>query len=226
MVQVGCLVTDALNVTAAGALMVTSNGLTQAATEEPTGRTITLYKLAAKLETVTGEVCPVCQQKTLTLIDIEKEIPYFGLVFMYSMRCENDTCKFFKADVEPAQPKDPCKIEFTVEKEADMKIRVVKAASATVRLGKILTMESTEMSNGYVSNIEGLLVRAKRVLEDVKETAEDEADKTQAKKHLKKLTDVMWGHDTLTITIEDPTGHSAIIDERATIKKLPKSKKN
>ena len=69
MVQVAGVVTEALNVTAAGALMVTSNGLTQAATEEPTGRTITLYKLPAKLFTVTGEVNKAALQLAPLLVE-------------------------------------------------------------------------------------------------------------------------------------------------------------
>ena len=35
----------------------------------------------------------------------------------------------------------------------------------------------------------------------------------------------MWGREELTITIDDPNGASAIISEKAVVKKLPKSKK-
>ncbi len=174
------------------------------------------------LQIIRGEPCPMCMQKTLTLVEQEREIPYFGLVFLFSMNCTNPDCGYHKADIEPAQTKDPQSVSFTVESEDDLSVRVVKAASATVKLPRIMTMESTEMSNGYVTNIEGILNRAKKVLEGVRDTSDDSDEVKKAKNHIKKLQRVIWGKDPLTITIDDPTGSSGIISEKAVIKKLKK----
>lgn len=176
-----------------------------------------------EMEIIKGETCPICSKKTLTLTDIAREIPYFGQVHLFSMSCED--CGYHKADVEPAEPKDPSSITFTVNSEADMNVRVVKSAEATVKLPRIMTMESNEMSNGYVTNIEGLLNRAKRVLEQVRDNSEEEDERKKAKNLIKKLQDIMWGREELTITIDDPAGASAIISERTIVKKLGKAKK-
>ena len=177
------------------------------------------------MQIIRGETCAMCFKKSLTLIEQEREIPFFGLVALFSMTCANPACGYHKADLEPAESKPPRSIAFTVESDEDLSVRVVKAASATVKLPRIMTMESTEMSNGYVTNIEGLLNRAKNVLEGIRDNSDDSAEVKKAKAHIKKIQRVLFGNDKMTITIEDPTGSSGIISEKAVMKKLAKSKK-
>ena len=167
-----------------------------------------------------GETCPSCGQKTLTLFEKKQEVPYFGNVFMFSMDCENDGCDYHLSDLEVENNKGPAKIEFEVSSEDDMKVRVVKSGSATVKLPRIMTLEPGPASNGYVTNIEGILNRVKRMLEQVRDEADDKSDRKKAKNQLKKIQDVMWGNDTMKITIEDPNGNSAIISEKSKVSKL------
>lgn len=167
-----------------------------------------------------GETCPLCAQKTLTLIEDEREIPYIGKVFLFSMTCERKECGFHKADLELAQAKDPCSIQFTIDSEEDMKVRVVKSAQATVKIPRIVTIDSNETSNGYITNIEGILNRVKKILEGIRDVSDDADEVTKAKNHLKKLTRIMWGQEPITITIEDKSGNSAIISPKAVVKKL------
>lgn len=169
-----------------------------------------------KINIINNETCPFCGEKQLTLLEEEREIPYFGIVYLFSMNCSN--CKYHKADIESAENKPPVTISYAVDSEEDMNIRVVKSASATVKFPRIMTMESNEMSNGYVTNIEGLFNRAIKVLENVRDSSDDKDESKKAKNHLKKLQKVMWGHDSITITIDDPTGNSAIIGEKAVVK--------
>ncbi len=66
------------------------------------------------------ERCPVCLKSTLTLIEDEKEIPYFGKIFIFSMNCSD--CNYNMADVEAEQPRPPIKITFTIEAEKDLSV--------------------------------------------------------------------------------------------------------
>ncbi|MBR9677441.1 ZPR1 zinc finger domain-containing protein [Candidatus Woesearchaeota archaeon] len=165
-----------------------------------------------------NQQCPMCFKATLTLREDETEVPYFGKVFVFSMDCSN--CKYHKADIESAEQKPPCKITFEVNSEDDMKVRVVKSGEATVKLPRIMTMEPGPAANGFITNIEGLLDRAKKVLESARDNAEDNTDRKKIKNMVKKLQNIMWGRDKLTITIEDPSGNSAIISDRTIVKKL------
>ena len=68
---------------------------------------------------------------------------------------------------------------------------------------------------GFVSNIEGILNRVKYQVENARDTAEDDEDKKKAKNLLKKLLRIMWGQEKQKIIIEDPSGNSAIISDKA-----------
>lgn len=170
---------------------------------------------------LTGETCPVCGAKTLTLTEAERDIPYFGKCYLFSMDCSS--CGYHKADVEAAEQHEPATYTFTLESEDDLAVRVVKSSNATVKIGTIGTIEPGEAANGYVTNIEGLLNRLQRHLEHLKVAAQEEGDKAavkKAKNHLKKLQRVLWGEEPLKIVLKDPTGNSAIISEKAEKKSI------
>ena len=157
--------------------------------------------------------CPLCSQNTLILTERETEVPYFGKVYLFSMTCSN--CKYHKADIESLEQKEPVKYEFEISSEEDMKVRVVKSSEATVKIPHITTITPGSAAQGYVTNIEGILNRVKYQIESLKETAEDEEDRQKAKNLLKKLTRIMWGQEKQKLIIEDPSGNSAIISDKA-----------
>lgn len=167
---------------------------------------------------VEKEMCPMCMQKTLTLMEEETEVPYFGKIFVFSMSCSN--CKFHKADVEASERKEPCKFTFEISSEADMKVRVVKSSEATIKIPHMATVTPGPAAQGYVTNIEGVLTKIKEQIEKLRDTEEDDAAKKKAKNQVKKLTKVMWGQEKLKIIIEDPSGNSAIISDKAEKTKL------
>lgn len=164
-------------------------------------------------EELTGQKCPMCAQDTLVLNEAERDVPYFGRVYLFSMNCSS--CNYHKADIESAEEKTPCKYSFEISSEADLSVRVVKSSSATIKIPRIMTIESGPASNGYVTNIEGILNRVKVMLEKARDDAEEDEDRRKAKTMLKKIQDVLWGRDKLTITLEDPSGNSAIISDKA-----------
>ena len=167
---------------------------------------------------IKGEVCPVCHAKSLSLTDREDDIPYFGKVALFSMTCES--CKFHKSDIESTEQREPVKITFEVSGPDDMKVRVVKSSSARVKIPYVANIEPGEASNGYVTNVEGILNRVKQQVESVRDTEEDGAAVKKAKKMLKKLNRIVWGDEKTKIIIEDPSGNSAIISDRTTSEKL------
>lgn len=176
------------------------------------------------LDILKGETCPLCLRKSLTLLEQTREIPHFGQVFIFSMTCEDPECGFHKSDIEPAETKPPSSLSLEISSEDDMNIRIVKSASAIVKLPRILTMESSETSDGFITNVEGLLQRFKGILESVRDTSDDKDEQKKAKNHLKKLQRIMWGQDSITLTIDDPSGCSAIISDKTVVKSLKKKK--
>ena len=165
-----------------------------------------------------NQPCPMCMKKKLTLTEDESEIPYFGKLYLFSMTCSN--CRYHKSDVEAIEKKEPVKYTFEINGEDDLKVRVVKSSTATIKIPHVTTIESGPASIGYVTNIEGILNRVKRILESTRESEEDNNAKKKIKNLLKKLQKVLWGNEKLKIIVEDPSGNSAIISEKAVKSKL------
>ncbi|MBI2151937.1 ZPR1 zinc finger domain-containing protein [Candidatus Woesearchaeota archaeon] len=164
-----------------------------------------------------GQHCSFCNENKLVLREEQMDIPHFGKVFILTMECEG--CGYKKADVEPAEKKEPCKFTLDITAEADMSIKIVKSGDATVKIPHIITMEPGPASEGYITNIEGLLERVKGIIQMSIDTGDEDednsAEKKKAKNLIKKLDNVILGRDTLKLIIEDPNGHSAIISEKA-----------
>lgn len=171
-----------------------------------------------EIETLAGQPCPMCQNKTLTLTEGRQDIPYFGITYLFSMHCSS--CSYHKADIEAEERKDPIKCTFEVSAEKDMNIRVVKSSEATVKIPHMITISPGPASDGFITNIEGLLNRVKSAIQSSYDMSEEDEDRKKAKNLLKKLQKVMWGQEKLKIIIEDPSGNSAIISDRTEVTKI------
>ncbi|MBI4139961.1 ZPR1 zinc finger domain-containing protein [Candidatus Woesearchaeota archaeon] len=165
---------------------------------------------------VHGEQCPVCSEKKLTLSEVEQDVPFFGRAFIFSMRCS--CCGYRKSDVECGEQRPKISVAFVVSSKDDLSVRIVKSSQATVKFERLGSIESGEGSDGYVTNVEGLIERFKKVVENTRDTEDDEELKKKAKNIVKKLQKVLWGFEPLKITIDDPSGNSAIISDK-TVKK-------
>jgi len=167
---------------------------------------------------LSGQLCPVCGEKKATLREEQLDIPHFGKVFVLSLECA--ACGYRKSDVEPAEEKEPARYTLELSGEEDLSIKVVKSSEATVKIPHIITMEGGPAAEGYVTNIEGLLERVKKAIESAVNDEEDEDARKKAKNLLKKINNALVGREKLKIIIEDMTGHSVIISEKAQKSKL------
>jgi len=166
---------------------------------------------------LTNQPCPICQKKGLTLREDEIEVPHFGKVYVFSMTCNE--CGYNKSDLEPAERKEPCRYTLEVNGEEDLNIKIVKSGEATVKIPHIITIEPGPASEGYITNVEGLLERVKKAIESAVDE-EDEVAKKKAKNMIKKINKVIFGREALKIIIEDTSGNSAIISEKVQKNKL------
>ncbi len=165
-----------------------------------------------------GQMCAFCNTKNLTLTEKEMEVPYFGKIAVFSMSCSN--CHYHKADVETLETHDPVKYTLDIESEDDLKIRVIKSSEATIKIPHITTITPGPASNGYVTNVEGIINRVKYQIESARDEEDDPDKAKKAKNLLKKLQRVLWGQEKIKLIIEDPSGNSAIISEKAVKSKL------
>lgn len=161
--------------------------------------------------------CPICNKNSLTLSESLTEVPFFGKLYIFSMICSN--CKYKKSDVEAEEQKAPCKFTFEVSSKEDLDVRIIKSSEASVKIPHIGSIEPGPASEGYITNIEGIIQRIKEQIEHLRDSEEDEDLKKKAKNLLKKIQKVLWGEEQIKIILEDPSGNSAIISDKALISK-------
>lgn len=172
----------------------------------------------AKEESLSGQMCLMCGTKNLTLSEAELEVPFFGKLLVFGMHCSK--CHYHKADVEAAEKKAPSKYTFEVTGKEDLNVRIIRSSEGIVKIPHVGSLEPGPGAEGFVTNVEGLVMKFQKQVELLKNSAEDDAEKKKAKNLLKKLQKVLWGEGKLKIIIEDPTGNSAIISEKAQRSKL------
>jgi|APSaa5957512576_1039674.scaffolds.fasta_scaffold00089_47 zinc finger protein len=167
---------------------------------------------------IKGQLCNMCGAKKLILREDEIEVPYFGRVFIFSMSCE--ACGYRKSDLEPVEKKESCSFTLEVSSEDDLNIKIVKSGDATLKIPRIISIEPGPVSNGYISNVEGVIEKVKKVIQSAAEAEDDKDIAKKAKKQIKKLNNVLLGRDTIKLIISDPSGNSAIISDKAQKSKL------
>ena len=164
--------------------------------------------------------CPVCGNNSLNVVLIENKIPYFGKVVISSSVCE--ICGYKLNDVFSVETREPLEYKLFVESEEDLMARVVKSSSATVIIPELgLKIEPGPLSQGYVSNVEGVLRRIEDVFRGQLAVLEGKK-KEKMKNLLGELEKMIEGKKKFILVIKDPLGNSAIISQKAKKRKLTK----
>jgi zinc finger protein len=165
--------------------------------------------------------CPVCNGKeTVESRTKTENIPHFGKILESSLTCSS--CGFKHNDVICLEQKDPAKYTLTINKE-NLSSRVVKSQSATVSIPEFgIKVEPGPKSLGYVSNIEGVIIRFCEGLKKALVIFNNEESQKNGYKILKKLDKLVNGEIEATLVIEDPYGQSNIMDMNVKNEKLTK----
>lgn len=136
-------------------------------------------------------------------------IPYLREVMYVSATCE---CGFRFADTLLLSQREPARYELYVKDSEELNTRVVRSTSGTIRLPELgIVIEPGPASESFVSNVEGVLQRARRVVEML---ARDGATQNRAEEVLQQI-DEACEQGGITIILEDPRGNSAILSPQA-----------
>ena len=158
--------------------------------------------------------CPVCGGKnTATYTTQTHELDYFGEIVESTIQCER--CGFRHNDIITTEQKDPAKHSLIISKK-NLDSRVVRSQSATVSLPEIgIKVEPGPKSEGYISNVEGVLIRFRDATERALNMFTDAKSQENGKKVLENINKVLDGEMETLLLIEDPFGQSKIMDVRA-----------
>ena len=164
--------------------------------------------------------CPACSVEGLAKsIMKEIEIPHFGKVLETTIQCPK--CGFKHSDIIALEQNDPAKYCIEINKN-NLSVRVVRSQSATVSIPEIgVKVEPGPKSEGYVTNVEGILTRFEDAVKKALKLFDDEQSQKNAKNTLKQIEELKKGNGTATLIIMDPFGQSNIVSENVEISEIP-----
>ena len=138
--------------------------------------------------------CPACGiEGVAKSIMKELEIPHFGKVLETTIQCPS--CGFRHSDVIALEQNDPAKYVIEINKN-NLSVRVVRSQSATVEIPELgVKVEPGPKSEGYVTNIEGVLTR----FEDAVKKALNLFDDAQSQENAKNACKILkrWYYCTI-----------------------------
>ena len=164
--------------------------------------------------------CPACsvEGKAKSFMK-ELDIPHFGKVLETSIQCP--VCGFKHSDIIALEQNDPAKYVLEINKNT-LTVRVVRSQSATVSIPEIgVKVEPGPKSEGYVTNVEGMLNRFEDAVKKALNLFDDEESQKNAENTLKEIQELKKGNGTATLIILDPFGQSNIVSDRAEILEIP-----
>lgn len=163
--------------------------------------------------------CPQCS-KHASIIQVPHTIPLFGQIIMQTIVCVH--CGFKWSDVMSTEVNEPIGYEARVESEKDLEIKLVRNSSGTVEIPELgVLLEPASLSEGFFTNMEGLLERVENVLALLIRSGTP-AQVKGAKEVLVLLKKCKSGKRPFTVRVLDPFGGSALIGEKVKRFKLSK----
>ena len=180
------------------------------------------YKIGENMELKSVNIidCPICGAKnSLKIMTNELDIPYLGKVIETTMIC--DKCKYRKSDVLPIEVKEPKRFILKICGEGDLNKRVIKSSTGYIKIPELgFEVKPGPASQGYISNVEGVLNRLEDSLKTLMNWVETDEEKKKAEEIAERIENIKNGKETATLIIEDPLGHSAIIGDGVKEEKL------
>lgn len=156
--------------------------------------------------------CPVCGKGYLKINASEIGIPYYGPAYLTTFSCTN--CGFRVTDVTLSRDYPPTEYRAKIRSADDLKIKVIKSSTAIIRIPELkVKMEPGPISQGYITNIEGILQRVEDATVTMKSWLTDKKKIDKCDDVLCKVKQAVNGGLELTFIIEDPLGNSLLISE-------------
>ncbi|MBE6502729.1 MAG: ZPR1 zinc finger domain-containing protein [Methanobrevibacter sp.] len=164
--------------------------------------------------------CPACSiEGVAKSIMKEIEIPHFGKVMETTIQCPS--CGFKHSDIIALEQNDPAKYVLEINKNT-LSTRVVRSQSATVIIPEIgVKVEPGPKSEGYVTNVEGVLIRFESAVKKALNLFDDEKSQKNAQDTFDSIQELKNGNTTATLIILDPFGQSNIVSDKVEILEIP-----
>jgi zinc finger protein len=167
------------------------------------------------VRTIVPGPCPICTKEIQYLYQTE-EIPYFSEILIISALCPS--CGWRYVDTQLLKNAEPSRWELTIESPEDMMVRVIRSMTGVISIPELgIRIDPGPACEGFISNVEGVLDRVEKVLTNLHNWAESDGEKERVHNLQGKLQEVREGRLPVTLVIDDLSGNSAIIADRARV---------
>lgn len=156
--------------------------------------------------------CPSCSHEIEYRYQTE-DIPYFSDILIISASCPH--CGYRYVDTQLLKAGEPSRHALTVTGAEDLAVRVVRSMTASLAIPELgVEINPGPACTGFVTNIEGVLDRIEQVVEATCRWSEG-GTKEKACALLERIAQARAGSLSFTLVLDDPSGNSAIISEKA-----------
>ncbi|WOF15205.1 ZPR1 zinc finger domain-containing protein [Methanoplanus sp. FWC-SCC4] len=155
--------------------------------------------------------CPVCSTEIQYIYQTER-IPYFSEVMLASAICE---CGFRSVDTLVLGDGEPVRYTLEINSAEDLNSRVIRSSQGTIEIPEFgVLIEPGPMCEAFISNVEGVIFRIIKVLDNILLSADEEQKKnTLALKE--RLLNACEGKEPFRLIIQDMDGNSGIVNKKA-----------
>lgn len=149
------------------------------------------------------------------------DLPYLGNSLETLLRCA--ACGYRHADFVLTETREPTRFRFTVQEEADLMVRIVRSSSGTIRIPEMgISIEPGIASEAFISNVEGIIVRIEKVLDQLHRDAESDEVREKVESLQDHFSRMRTGEaEPITLVLEDPFGNSRILHDAANKEPIP-----
>ncbi|MFI5450342.1 MAG: ZPR1 zinc finger domain-containing protein [Candidatus Bathyarchaeia archaeon] len=164
------------------------------------------------MDTNYAQKCPSCDNNSMLTSQTEYEVEHFGAVLLSAAICQR--CGYRHSDVISLANREAVALTAKISSLEDLNTRVIKSGTATVSIPEFgATVTPGPYSEGYISNVEGLLEKIEDALTFMLSTAKGKHLK-KGQAMLKKMRIARDSKPRFTLIIKDPLGNSAIVSPK------------
>jgi len=155
--------------------------------------------------------CPLCSDK-MDAINKTIDIPNYGETLIFTLICKN--CNYKITDLYAVYEKEPKRFILKYDNVNQLKHKFVRSSTCDLKIPELgIEIQPSTASDGYITNIEGVLQRIKDVTSGLIKTLETDEQIKNGLAVLQKIDLALEGKFNFTLIIEDPMGNSALIAE-------------
>jgi zinc finger protein len=153
--------------------------------------------------------CPSCDAESMATSQTEYEVEHFGSVLLSAVTCKK--CGYKHTDVITLTEREPVALTAKINSVEDLNMRVIKSGTTTVSIPEFgATITPGPYSEGYISNVEGILDRIQDALIFMLSSAEGKRLR-KGERMLKQFHLAKGSKPNFTLVLKDPFGNSAIV---------------